>query len=226
MSAVHASRGGLEAGGDQLRAEAAIVEGVARATFGEQSSVDWEGLGADYAKVRGLIEQTIPGFEDFEQRVAQPGGFYLRNPARELDFSAMGGSAKLTVIERPRLKLEKDQLLLNTLRSHDQFNTTIYDMNDRYRGIFGHRHVVLMNPQDIEDRGLKTADRVRLTSHFRGEERCLEGFTVVSYDLPRGCAAAYFPEANSLVPTEHFAAKSRTPASKSIVITVAPQATS
>lgn len=223
MSSVHASRGGLDAASGQLRSEAAIVAGVARATFGEASQVNWEELGASYARVRGLMAEILPGFEDYEQRVSMPGGFYLRNPARELDFSAMGGVAHMVVVERPQLQLEKGQLLLNTLRSHDQFNTTVYDVNDRYRGIFGHRHVVLMNPEDIADRGLNAADRVRLTSHFRGEERALVGFTVVAYDLPKGCAAAYFPEANSLVPTDQFAVKSRTPASKSIVITVAPE---
>jgi anaerobic selenocysteine-containing dehydrogenase len=107
-----------------------------------------------------------------------------------------------------------------TIRSHDQFNTTVYDLNDRYRGIYGHRHVLLMNAADIEARGLAEGDRVVITSHFRGEKRRARGFTVVRYDIPPKCAAAYFPEANSLVPVEHFAEKSRTPASKSIVITV------
>ena len=110
-----------------------------------------------------------------------------------------------------------------TIRSHDQFNTTVYDVNDRYRGVHGHRHVLLMNAADIVSRGLKPGERVIITSHFRGEKRRAPGFTVTEYDIPRGCAAAYFPEANSLVPVEHHAEKSRTPASKSIIISVAPE---
>lgn len=226
MSSVHASRGGLKVASEQLRSEAAIVSGVAQQALGEGTAVPWKALGSNYEQVRSLMSEVLPGFDNFEERVSAPGGFYLRNTARELDFSAMGGFAQMVVVERPRLSLEKGQLLLNTLRSHDQFNTTIYAMNDRYRGIYGHRHVVLMNPQDIAARGLKATDRVRLTSHFRGEERALNGFTVVSYDLPRGCAAAYFPEANSLVPTEHYDERSRTPASKSIVITVTAEVSS
>ena len=121
------------------------------------------------------------------------------------------------------IELGPEQLVLMTIRSHDQFNTTVYDLNDRYRGVYGHRHVLLMNALDLEARGLHPGDRVVITSHHRGEKRRAAGFTVAAYDIPRGCAAAYFPEANSLVPVEHFAEKSRTPASKSIVITVATE---
>jgi molybdopterin-dependent oxidoreductase alpha subunit len=223
MSAVHASHGQLSPASDALLSEASIVARLARATLGPGSRVEWERLSESYDEVRQLISETIPGFADFNQRVREPRGFYLPNPVRALDFAGLGGRAHFTRIAVPRLELAPDQLLLMTIRSHDQFNTTVYDLNDRYRGIHGHRHVLLMNAADLEARGLAQGDRVVITSHFRGEKRRATGFTVVTYDLPRQCAAAYFPEANSLVPLDQFADKSRTPASKSVVISVAAE---
>jgi molybdopterin-dependent oxidoreductase alpha subunit len=223
MSAVHASHGQIEPASDMLLSEPAIVARLARATLGPSSRVDWEGLAQNYDNIRQLISETIPGFQDFNQRIRQPRGFYLPNSARTLDFKALGGLAHFTRIPLPRIELEPGQLILMTIRSHDQFNTTVYDVNDRYRGIHGHRHVLLMNRADLEARGLRTGDKVIITSHFRGEKRRAAGFTVTEYDIPRGCAAAYFPEANSLVPLEQYAEKSRTPASKSVVISVAPE---
>jgi molybdopterin-dependent oxidoreductase alpha subunit len=224
MSAVHASQGGLEPASDALLSEPTIVARLARATLGARSSIDWEGLSRDYDAVRQLISETIPGFTDFNQRVREPRGFYLPNTVRERNFSGLGGRAKFSCLPLPKLELEPDQLLLMTIRSHDQFNTTVYDLNDRYRGIYGHRHVLLMNSFDIASRGLRAGERVVISSHFRDETREARGFTVVEYDIPRSCAAAYFPEANVLVPLDQFAAKSRTPASKSVVITVVPEA--
>jgi molybdopterin-dependent oxidoreductase alpha subunit len=223
MSAVHASQGRLPPASDVLLSEPAIVARLARATLGPASRVDWERLGQDYDAVRELIAATIPGFAEFNQRVREPRGFYLPNTARGLDFKALGGRARFTRIPLPSVELEPDQLLLMTIRSHDQFNTTIYDLNDRYRGVSGHRHVLFMNAGDLEARGLAAGDRVVITSHFRGEKRRASGFTLASYDIPAGCAAAYFPEANALVPLDQFAEKSRTPASKSVVITVAAE---
>jgi molybdopterin-dependent oxidoreductase alpha subunit len=223
MSAVHASYGQLAPASEMLLSEPTIVARLARATLGSSSRVDWEGLSRNYDEIRKLISETIPGFADFNQRARDEKGFHLPNAARALDFASLGGRARFSRIPVPRLELEPDQLLLMTIRSHDQFNTTIYDLNDRYRGIYGHRHVLFMNAADIEARGLAEGDRVIITSHFRGEKRRARGFTVVRYDIPPKCAAAYFPEANSLVPVEHFAEKSRTPASKSIVITVAAE---
>jgi len=223
MSAVHASRGALPPASEMLLSEAAIVAGVARATLGPSSRVPWEALGRDHDAVRALIAETIPGFADFNRRVREPRGFFLPNTARALDFKALGGRAHFSCIPVPRIELRPGQLVLMTIRSHDQFNTTVYDVNDRYRGVHGHRHVLLMNAADIVSRGLKPGERVIITSHFRGEKRRAPGFTVTEYDIPRGCAAAYFPEANSLVPVEHHAEKSRTPASKSIIISVAPE---
>jgi molybdopterin-dependent oxidoreductase alpha subunit len=222
MSAVHASRGGLEPASDVLLSEPAIVARLARATLGPGSRVDWEGLSQNYDAVRTLISETIPGFADFNTRVREPRGFYLPNPVRTLDFAALGGRARFTRIPVPKLEVPPGHLMLMTIRSHDQFNTTVYELNDRYRGIYGHRHVLLMNAADITALGLEAGKRVIITSHFRGETRKARGFTPVEYDIPRGCAAAYFPEANVLVPLDHFAEKSRTPASKSVVISVAP----
>ena len=220
MSVVHASRGVLPPASDVLLSEANIVAGLAQATLGAGSHVPYRELAADYARIRDLIAETIPGFADYNQRVQVPGGFTLPNSARELDFSKIGGHAHFTVQAVPSFDLEPDQLLLSTIRSHDQFNTTIYDVNDRYRGVFGHRRVLFMNPADLSERGLRTGDKVRITSHFRGETRQAKGFTALAYDTPRQTAAAYFPEANVLVPAEHFADKSHTPASKSVVISV------
>jgi molybdopterin-dependent oxidoreductase alpha subunit len=223
MSAVHASHGQLEPASDMLLSEPAIVARLARATLGPSSRVDWEGLAKNYDNIRQLISETIPGFQGFNQRVREARGFFLPNSARTLDFKALGGLAHFTRIPVPRIELEPGQLILMTIRSHDQFNTTVYDLNDRYRGVHGHRHVLLMNRADLDARGLEAGDRVIITSHFRGEKRRAAGFTVVEYDIPRSCAAAYFPEANSLVPLEQYAEKSRTPASKSVIISVAPE---
>ena len=220
MSVVHASRGVLPPASDALLSEPNIVARLAEATLGVRSHVPYRELAADYTRIRDLISETIPGFADYNQRVQVPGGFTLPNSARELDFSKIGGHAHFTVQALPDFQLEADQLLLSTIRSHDQFNTTIYDVNDRYRGVFGHRRVLFMNPADLSERGLRTGDKVRITSHFRGETRQAKGFTALAYDTPRQTAAAYFPEANVLVPAEHFADKSHTPASKSVVISV------
>jgi len=220
MSVVHASRGVLSPASEALLSEAMIVAGLAEATLGARTQVPYRELARDYAQVRELIADTIPGFSDYNQRVAVPGGFTLPNSARNLDFAKIGGRAKFTVLELPDLRLEPNQLLLSTIRSHDQFNTTIYDMNDRYRGVFGHRRVLFMNQADLTARGLRTGDKVHIISHFRGQMRHAKGFTAVAYDTPPQTAAAYFPEANVLVPSEHYADKSHTPASKSIVISV------
>jgi molybdopterin-dependent oxidoreductase alpha subunit len=220
MSVVHASRGVLPPASDVLLSEATIVARLAEATLGTRTRVPYRELAQDYAQVRELIADTIPGFADYNQRVEVPGGFTLPNSARELDFTKIGGRAKFTVQQLPDLRLEDDQLLLSTIRSHDQFNTTVYELNDRYRGVFGYRRVLFMNEADLAARGLRTGDKVHITSHFRGETRHAKGFTVLAYDTPRQTAAAYFPEANVLVPAGHFADKSHTPASKSIVISV------
>lgn len=224
MAVVQASRGFLPPASPDLLSEPAIVVRLARATLGNRSTVDWEGLLADYDRTRDHIERVIPGFENYNQRVRRPGGFYLPSAPRERVFRTPGGKAVFTVHELPRHELESGQFLMMTIRSHDQFNTSIYGLDDRYRGIHGGRRVVLLNPDDILAAGLEAGDQVDLTSHFEGEERIARRFTVVSYSIPRRCAATYFPETNVLVPVRSVADKSNTPASKSVVISIQPSA--
>ncbi len=224
MGIVHRSQGALPPAAATLRSEPAIVAGLARAVLGPRSQVDWEGLAADYAQIRAAIAAVVEGFDDFERRVAAPGGFALPNAARERRFVTPGGKARFTVHPLPRHELAPGQLLMMTIRSHDQYNTTVYGLDDRYRGIRGGRRVVLLADEEIRARGLTPGQIVDLHSHFAGERRTAERFVVVAYPIPRGCAATYFPEANVLVPLGHLAAKSRTPASKSVVITIEPSA--
>jgi molybdopterin-dependent oxidoreductase alpha subunit len=223
MSVVHSSRGKLTPASPELLSEPAIVCRLARATLGARSRVDWEGLAGDYDRVRAHIARVVPGFHDFNERVREPGGFTLENPARRLRFDTRTGRACFTVHERPALTLAPGELLMTTVRTHDQFNTTVYDVNDRYRGVYGHRRVVLMAQHDIDTRGLRAGQHVTLLSHFGGIERIAPSFVIVPYDLPRGCVATYFPEANTLVPWDSFADKSRTPTSKSVVVTLRPE---
>jgi molybdopterin-dependent oxidoreductase alpha subunit len=221
MSVVHSSEGRLEPASPQLRSEPAIVAGLARAVLGPESRVPWEELVADYDRVRERIERVVPGFEDYNRRVREPGGFVLPSPARRRVFATPSGRAHFTVHPLPDVSLAPGRLRLTTIRSHDQFNTTVYGPDDRYRGVFGDRHVVFLHAEDAAERGLAPGDRVDLTSHFRSETRCVKGFRVVVYDIPRGCAAAYFPEANPLVAAESYAEGSRTPTYKSIEISLA-----
>jgi len=224
MSMVHASQGALPPASPHLRSEPAIVCGIARATLGEGGPIDWEAMAGDYAGVRSLIETVVPGFDGYEVRAQQPGGFQLPNGARDRDFTAVGGRAKFTVHEVPRLALPAGQLRLMTLRSHDQYNTTIYGLDDRYRGVYGGRRVIFVNPEEITALGLEPRQLVDLTSIADDGERVARGFTLLPYDLPRGAAGAYFPEDNVLVPRSSVADGSRTPTSKSIVIRISPAA--
>jgi molybdopterin-dependent oxidoreductase alpha subunit len=221
MGVVQSSAGTLEPASEQLRSEPAIVAGLARATLGARGGVDWEALAADYDRIRALIERVVPGFADYNARVRQPGGFYLPNGPREGTFKTATGKANFTVHPLPERRLEPGQFLMMTVRTHDQFNTTIYGLDDRYRGIRNERRVVLLNADDVREAGLAADDVVDLTSHFRGETRVARHFLVVPYDIPRRCAATYFPEANVLVPIDSVAEKSHTPTSKYVVITLA-----
>ena len=224
MSMVHRSEGRMPPASPELRSEPAIVAGLALAALGRTSRVPWEELVADYSRIRDRISRVIPGFERFNERVLEPGGFRLPNGARERRFDTVGGGSKavLTVNPLPRLNLADGEFLLMTIRSHDQFNTTVYGLDDRYRGIRGERRVVFMNEEDASEAGLDASSRVDVTSVFEGVTRSVHGFRIVPYRIPRRCLAAYFPEANPLVPLESFAEGSRTPAYKSIVVTVAP----
>ena len=220
MAIVQASRGVLEPASPTLLSEPQIVARLARATLGSGNAVPWEELAGDYDRIRDAIEQVIPIFERYNERVRVPGGFHLPNAARERKFLTATGKARFTVHAPPAFGLAPGQLLLTTVRAHDQFNTTIYAPNDRYRGVRNGRRVVFMHPEDMRERGLVAEMAVDITSHHDGNERHARRFRVVPYDVPRGCAAAYFPEANVLVPHDHVAAGSNTPASKSVVVTV------
>jgi anaerobic selenocysteine-containing dehydrogenase len=199
-----------------------IVAQLAAATLGKRSTVDWLELAGDYDLIRSSIERTIPGFEDYNRRVRRPGGFYLPNGARERRFKTASGRALFTVHPLPRHELEVGQFLMMTIRSHDQFNTTIYGLDDRYRGIRNGRRVVLLNPDDMREAGFIQGQIVDLISHFENQERRAPRFVIVPYSIPRRCAATYFPEANVLVHIGSVAEKSNTPASKSVVISLRP----
>ncbi|MGV1087090.1 MAG: FdhF/YdeP family oxidoreductase [Mycobacterium sp.] len=224
MSMVHLSRGGLEPPSTNIRSEVEIVCRLARATLGAAHPVPWERFAADYDTIRDEIAAVIPGCEDYNRRVREPDGFQMPNPPRDArEFPTATGRANFAVNPLQWLPVPPGRLILQTLRSHDQYNTTIYGLDDRYRGIKGGRRVVFVNPADIAAFGLTEGDRVDLVSEFTGsdgavQERRAEDFLVVAYSTPVGNAAAYYPETNPLVPLDHVAARSNTPASKSIVI--------
>jgi molybdopterin-dependent oxidoreductase alpha subunit len=219
MSMVHASRGRLAPASDQLRSEVAIVTELGHRLFGQD--LGWRDMGSDYRIVRKHIEHVVPGFHAFEERVAAPGGFMLpRGPHDSRTFPTATGKARFTVNPPDSVEVPDGHLLLQTVRSHDQFNTTVYGLNDRYRGIKGGRRVVFINPDDLRERGLQDGDLVDLISVWKDGERRARRFRAVQYPTARGCAAAYFPEANVLVPLDSTAVGSNTPTSKSIVIRV------
>ncbi len=220
MGMVHASRGQLAPASAQLLSEPAIVCRLARATLGPDSVVPWADLETDYDLVRDRISRVVPGFEDFNTKIRRPGGFTLPHAPRDSRrFPTSTGKANFTAapIEYPHVP--EGRLLLQTLRSHDQYNTTIYGLDDRYRGIKGGRRVVLLHPEDAQAHGLAEGSYTDLVSEWSdGTQRRAEGFRVVHYPTTRGCAAAYYPETNVLVPLDHTADTSNTPASKSVVI--------
>jgi molybdopterin-dependent oxidoreductase alpha subunit len=222
MGMVHASRGSLAPAGPLLRSEPDIVAGLAQAVLGERSRVPWRELAADYDRIRDRVSRVVPGFEDFNARVRRPGGFTLPHaPRDERRFPTATGKANFTAGPVSWPRVPEGRLLLQTLRSHDQYNTTVYGLDDRYRGVRGGRRVVLVHPADAAERGLADGEFVDLVSEWRdGSERRAAGFRLVAYPTARGCAAAYFPEANVLVPLDHTAETSNTPASKSVVIRV------
>lgn len=219
MGVVQSSQGVINPPSKHLLSEVRIVAELAKATLGN-SSIDWDGYASDYDRIREAIEKVIPGFENYNERVRKPGGFYLPNGAREGKFNTASGKAEFTVIDLPKHELAEDEFVMMTIRSHDQFNTTIYGLNDRYRGIHNERRVVLMNPKDIQSKGFKAGDIVDLTSHFNGVERRVNRFILLPYPIPSTNVATYFPETNPLVPIDSFARKSLTPASKMVKIKV------
>jgi molybdopterin-dependent oxidoreductase alpha subunit len=224
MGIINPSRGVLEPASKELRSEPAIIAGLARATLGNRTRVDWEGLVADYSRIREHIERVIPGFERFNERITKD-VFYLPNDARDhRKFNNNIGKAKFIVHPIPRNELEPGRYIMMTIRSHDQFNTHIYGLDDRYRGVQGGRRVIFMNPEDIAAASLREGQVVDLTSHFgESEKRIARHFQIVPYEIPRGCTATYFPEANVLVPIDSVAERSNTPTSKFVIISVAPE---
>ena len=220
MGVVQMSKGILNPCSEALLSEPAIVAGLAKATLGNNSKVDWDLMISNYDHIRDLIEKVIPGFEQYNERVREPGGFYLPNPNRNQEFSTADGKAHFTCTPLPSHKLEPDQYLMMTIRTHDQFNTTIYGLDDRYRGIYHERRVILMNPDDLEAEQLKPGDVLDLISEYDGQQRIARKFIAVAYDIPSKCVATYFPEANVLIPVNRYARESKTPISKSVVIRV------
>jgi len=219
---VHSSQGTLKPASDFLLSEPRIVAELGKALFGNTEQLHWEKMASNYDHIREAIEACIPGFDKYNERVRKKGGFYLPNGARERKFSTPDGKAHFSVNELPKMEIPEGHFWMMTIRSHDQFNTTIYGLDDRYRGIFNERRVVLMSREDMEAQNLKTKQIVDLTSHFEGEERHSRSYLVVPYDMPRGCVATYFPEANELIPVRSFADRSQTPTSKSVQVSISP----
>ncbi|MFE4869649.1 FdhF/YdeP family oxidoreductase [Streptomyces sp. NPDC056682] len=220
MGMVHASRGNLTPASPHLLSEPAIVVRMAQATLGASSAINWAEFEKDYATIRDRIARVVPGFEDFNKKVAHPGGFQLpHGPRDERRFPTATGKANFTAAPVEFPELPEGRLLLQTLRSHDQYNTTIYGLDDRYRGIKGGRRIVMVNPEDARQLGLADGSYTDLVSEWKdGVERRAPGFRVVHYPTARGCAAAYYPETNVLVPLGSTADVSNTPASKSVIV--------
>ncbi|MDR7161024.1 FdhF/YdeP family oxidoreductase [Arthrobacter sp. BE255] len=227
MSAVHASRGRLKPASEHLHSEVAIVCNIAHKIFTGSDNLplpntpkaDWLAMRDDYTIIRKHIEAVLSGFENFEERIQNPGGFVLPHPPRDArKFDTASGKAHFTGNELEFIRVPAGRLVLQTLRSHDQYNTTIYGKDDRYRGIHGGRRVVMINAEDITELGFTDGDMVHLISEFQGTERRAENFRIVSYSTPKGCAAAYYPETNVLVPLDSVADTSGTPTSKSVIV--------
>ncbi len=239
MSVVHASHGHLDPPSKELRSEPRILTDLARELFAEGRpwaadggsaraeagrAIDWAAMASDYAVIRRHIERTVPGFDDYESRIRMPGGFVLPHPPRDSrSFPTADGKAHLAINPLEPIEVPEGHLILQTLRSHDQYNTTIYGLDDRYRGIKGGRRVVFVRPDDLAELGLADGDMVDLIAdQFDGVERRADGFRVVSYPTARGCAAAYYPETNPLVPLRSTARRSNTPTSKSVIVRLVP----
>jgi molybdopterin-dependent oxidoreductase alpha subunit len=222
MGIINPSQGFLPPASPDLMSDVSILANLAHATLGTHTTTDWLGFAKDYSLIRDAISRVIPGFENFNARLASETFFYLPNAARERVFKTNSGKAKLTVCPIPQHDLEPDEFLLTTMRSHDQFNSTIYGLNDRYRGVFDGRRVLFLNPFDMEARNLRAGQIVDIYSHFEGELRKAPRFAIVPYAIARRSAAAYYPETNVLVPIRSVAAKSNQPAYKCIRITLTP----
>ena len=222
MGVIQMSKGMLKPVSKNLLSEPMIVCKMAKAVFKEKSLVNWDKYMEHYDNIRWDIERTIPGFDHYNDRSKLPGGFYLPNSAREGVFKTNTGKANFNVAQVAPIQVEKDELIMMTIRSHDQFNTTIYGLDDRYRGVHNERRVIFMNHNDIEKLGYKAGDKVDLYNFHNGKERVARNFIIIEFSIPEGCSATYFPETNVLVPIDSVADKSNTPTSKMIVLKLKP----
>ncbi|WP_116472975.1 FdhF/YdeP family oxidoreductase [Zobellella maritima] len=228
FSMVHASQGMTTPNSPEQRSEVAIVAGIAAAVLGEEQ-LPWTALAGNYDRIRELIGQTIPGFERMNDRLSTPGGFYLDNSAARREWQTPSGKANFIGSPLPQQRLPLEYLgrpvqTLQTLRAHDQYNTTVYGLDDRYRGVYGQRMVLFINREDMADQGLQAGQKVTLQSvWFDNRERKVEGFTLVPYDIPRGNLAAYYPETNPLVPLDSVGENTGTPTSKSVGVVLIPE---
>jgi len=224
MSMVHASAGRNKPASEHLLSEPAVVAGMASATLGHRSVVDWESFVSNYDRIRDAIEDVFPIFQSYNDRIRVPGGFHLVSSARERIWATPSGKAHFLVYDglaEDSLEGHPEALWLSTMRSHDQYNTTIYSNSDRYRGVFGQRDVVFLNKSELEKRGLEDGDRVDLiTLSTDGFERRVRNFRAIGYSFPDGCCAAYYPETNPLVPLYAYDPQSFTPSSKAIPIRI------
>jgi molybdopterin-dependent oxidoreductase alpha subunit len=224
MSMVHASAGRNDPASAHLLSEPAVVAGIARATLGKSSHVPWEAMVANYDRIRDAIEIVLPIFRAYNERIRVPGGFHLPSTARERIWATLSGKANFKVfkgLDEDPYHNDPDALWLTTMRSHDQYNTTLYSHSDRYRGVFGQRDVVFMNARELQKRGLHPGERIDLVAlSSDGIERRLRSFKVIEYSVPDGCCGAYYPEANPLVPLYAYDQQSRTPSYKSVPVKV------
>jgi anaerobic selenocysteine-containing dehydrogenase len=220
LCSVHASHGPLKPASPHLRSEVDIVCSLALATLGDRHGIPWEAMRDDYTEIRRHIAHVVPGCAGYDEKVDRPGGFVLPHPPRDTrTFPTAKQLAIFTVSPTEVLHVPEGRLLLQTMRSHDQFNTTIYGLDDRYRGVKNGRRVVFVHPADVEALGLADGQVVDIVSEWEdGSERTAARFRVVSFDTPRGCAGAYYPETNSLVPLDSKAEGSNQPAFKSVVV--------
>lgn len=223
MGIVHSSQGNSKPISSSLKSEIAIVTGIALALEKKisRNKINWQFLSNNYDNIRNLIASCIGGFENYNSLVRKDGGFYLpNNPRDNLSFDTKSGKAEFISHKITSKKVNSNEFLMMTIRSHDQYNTTIYGLNDRYRGISNGRRIIFMNPEDITKNNLEKFQLVDITSHFNGKKRFSEKWFVVPYDIPQNNVATYFPESNSLIPLESVADKSNTPTSKSVVVTI------
>ncbi|MBB3237571.1 FdhF/YdeP family oxidoreductase [Phyllobacterium endophyticum] len=228
MSMVHASRGFLKPPSEEVRSEPAVIAGIAKATLGSRHAIAWDAMIENYDRIRDKIEVVFPDFHDFNARIRQPGGFRLSIPASNRDWRTPARKAQFLVTasldEDPQLS-DPDLLTLTTIRSHDQYNTTIYGMDDRYRGVFGRRDVIFLNSDDLASRGLADGDildveAARNAAEIDDRRRLVRRLTAIAYNIPRGSAAGYYPEMNGLIALSHYDRRSGTPGFKSIPIRI------